>query len=150
MHTRHLLTDADFERGLCGQVIVPPTHLGRNLITNVNCQRCITLATPLVEQRPEGDYYTGPLAPAQAYLRDEYGDDNIRVTRNVRGTDVVMVGEYRGCGDDPNAWPNQWGQSATGDGDEAWRYLLGADFGPVDEEYNEHILRDVLRRYEVQ
>lgn len=94
------------------------------------------MSKPLIEQRPEGDYFTGDLTAAKRILRNEYGDYLSTVT-NANGT--VTVTEHRGGTPDN---PNQWGTGCTED--EAWRYLAGQDFGPTDDEYDEGALRRAL------
>jgi hypothetical protein len=91
----------------------------------------------LLEERENGTYYLGDLSAARAYLLDWYGGA-IRETRRQDGG--YLVGEYLE-GDDE---PSQWGMSAAGDPDEAWRYFAGTDFGPVDSEYDEAGLREAL------
>lgn len=76
-----------------------------------------------------GTYYTGPLEPAKRALLDEYGDE-ITVTR-YPATGAWTVTEHRGGTSDN---PNQWGQGRTEE--EAWRFLIGADFGPLDHTYD--------------
>jgi hypothetical protein len=81
----------------------------------------------ILTEREGGTYYTGPLRPAQRAMRNEYGDD-LDVERRDDGTWVVT--EHRGT---THENPNQWGAGATEE--EAWRYLIGADFGPLDPTY---------------
>lgn len=78
-----------------------------------------------------GTYYTGPLEPAIKAMRDEYGDA-ITVSQN-SVTGAWFAVEHRGSPDD--SIYNQWGQGSTEE--EAWRYLIGADFGPIDATYIE-------------
>jgi len=42
---------------------------------------------------------------------------------------------------------DEWGCSTKGDPNEAWRYALGAAFGPIDEGYDEQGLMDLLCQY---
>lgn len=93
----------------------------------------------LLEERENGTYYLGDLPSAKAYLCDWYSD----VREGLREDGSYVVGEYLE-GDDE---PHQWGVSASGDREEAWRYFAGADFGPLDSEYDEDSLREALARY---
>lgn len=93
----------------------------------------------LLEDRENGTYYLGDLDAARAYLRDAY----FEVREGLRDDGSYIVGEYF-SGDDE---PHQWGVSASGDRDEAWRYFAGTDFGPLDDEYDEGALRDALAGY---
>ena len=83
----------------------------------------------ILRETPRGTYYTGPLEPAQRMMRDEYGED-LTVQRREDG--VWIVTEHRGTGGTHDN-PNQWGAGATEE--EAWRYLIGTDFGPLDSTY---------------
>jgi hypothetical protein len=100
----------------------------------------------LLVERRDGVYFMGDddlLAAAKVLMRDEYGDDiteqRIAVGHPDNDTWKYIVSEHRG-GDVES--PNQWGSGFTSD--EAWRYLIGADFGPIDSEYNEGTLRITL------
>lgn len=75
----------------------------------------------------DGTFYTGPLEPARQAMLNEYGDSITARTLPDGGVEVV---EHRGSTPDS---PNQWGVGATAE--EAWRYLIGADFGPLDATY---------------
>lgn len=92
--------------------------------------------TLLLEERPDGTYFLGDLDAAKAYLRDFY---EVREERLPDG--VFRVGEWLE-GDDH---PHTWGTSMKGDEEEAWRYFAGADFGPIDAEYDEAHLFALLR-----
>jgi hypothetical protein len=83
----------------------------------------------ILRETAVGTYYTGPLEPAKEALRAEYGDD---LTVEHRSNGTWLVTEHRGATHDS---PNQWGTGATED--EAWRYLIGTDFGPLDATYSE-------------
>lgn len=92
----------------------------------------------LLVERHNGTYFMGDLDAAKRIMLDEYGDD---ITERTNANGRVEVVEHRGnTGGADN--PNQWGQGLTSD--EAWRYLIGADFGPIDSEYNEDALRSLL------
>ena len=87
------------------------------------------LSNSILTETEVGTYYTGPIEPAIAVMRNEYGAD---LTVEHREDGVWLVTEHRG-GEHPN--PNQWGAGPTED--EACRYLIGADFGPLDPTYIE-------------
>lgn len=86
----------------------------------------------ILQERASGTYYTGPLEPAKRVMLDEYGDE---ITANYNDENGVwVVSEHRGnAAGDLN--PNQWGCGATEE--EAWRYLIGTDFGPLDATYDD-------------
>ena len=89
-----------------------------------------TRQNSILVERKGGTYYTGPLEPAKRALLDEYGD-SITVHYNDENG-VWQVAEHRGCpAGDLN--PNQWGMGKTQE--EAWRYLIGNEFGPLDDTY---------------
>lgn len=82
----------------------------------------------ILTETEDGTYYTGPLEPARRALLDEYGD-SITVEQS-EGHWIVT--EHRGGTHDN---PNAWGKGATEE--EAWRYLIGSDFGPLDDTYDD-------------
>lgn len=97
----------------------------------------------LLVERHEGIYFMGDLDAAKQIMTDEYGTDLTEWREGNR----VFVGEHRGSAVEPDALVEisdctQWGVGFTSD--EAWRYLIGADFGPIDEHYNEDYLRNLL------
>lgn len=73
-------------------------------------------------------YYTGPLEPAQAFVKRDQGTSE---TQLENGLWEVLVGYSA----DPVTWDNaaEWGRGETLE--EAWRFALGAVFGPIDEEF---------------
>ena len=84
-----------------------------------------------LEERSEGTYYTGPLEVAQAFIREfsnvsESSRANGRwsVFINQEGGDVVAT--LDNC--------NEYGNGATRE--IAWRWALGAAFGPADDEFS--------------
>lgn len=91
----------------------------------------------ILSERDNGTYYTGPLDPAIKAMRDEYGE-HITVERGANGWKVT---EHRGSTHDN---PNQWGVGVTEE--EAWRYLIGADFGPLDSTYEDEGYEEHQRR----
>lgn len=98
----------------------------------------------ILQDTEVGVYYSGPLEPAKRALLDSYGEDNITVvhlTDYATGEPYVQVTEHRGGAQDS---PNQWGSAETED--EAWRYLIGADFGPLDDTYDDEGYEEHQRR----
>lgn len=83
----------------------------------------------ILTETDHGTYYTGPLEPARRAMRDEYGDS---LTIEHREDGRWIVTEHRGS---EHSNPNQWGAGATEE--EAWRYLIGTDFGPLDGTYED-------------
>ena len=95
----------------------------------------------LLEERENGTYFVGgDLDAARAYLRDTYG---ACLREGYREDGSYLVGEYV----DDSDVPGQWGCSESGSWEEAWRYFIGTDFGPVDEFYDEDHLRTLLSSY---
>lgn len=86
------------------------------------------LTADQLEERTGGTYYTGPVEPAQNYLA-RHGYDTDAFEEN--GKTTVLVG-YTG---EKVTWENcaEFGKGPTAD--EAWRYALGAAYGPVDDEF---------------
>lgn len=75
-------------------------------------------------------YYTGPLEPAKAFVY-EYE----QVSESVEdATHVVLIGTTHAPGDTVT-WEtaDDWGKGP--DNETAWRYALGALFGPADSEF---------------
>lgn len=96
----------------------------------------------LVEKGPHDDpYFTGDLEAGKAVFRaDLFGDQNIAVREHAdRGLWSVELHDGTVAGDGNL---RSWGTAPTVD--EAWRYLLGAEFGPIDSEYDEDHLRSLL------
>ena len=83
----------------------------------------------ILTETKDGTYYTGPLEVAQRAMLDEYGDS---ITVEHREDGRWIVTEHRG-GEHAN--PNAWGIGKTEE--EAWRYLIGTDFGPLDDTYED-------------
>jgi len=81
-----------------------------------------------LEERTGGTFYTGPIEPAQNYLaRHGYDTDSFPE----HGKTTVLVG-YTG---EKVTWANcaEFGRAETPE--IAWRYALGAAYGPVDDEF---------------
>ena len=89
--------------------------------------------TVTIEDLSEGNgdtYYTGPLEPAKAFIRQD-----AEITETVEdGTHVVLIGTTHAPGETVT-WENadDWGKGP--DNETAWRYALGAAFGPADDEF---------------
>ena len=91
--------------------------------------------TALLVERNGDVYYTGPLdAGMRLALRDRWA-------RMVRKDGKWMV---RLCDDEQGLLEAEWGNAENPD--DAWRFALGAMFGPIDEEYSERVLRRELDR----
>ena len=76
------------------------------------------------DDRPEGLFYLGPL---------DLGKDLVAQDRFVF-EGPTNDGGYRVslCDGETDDSAAEWGQSSTGDAEEAWRYALGAAIGPYD------------------
>lgn len=102
----------------------------------------------LLTDTPVGTLYTGDLDQAKALARLD------RFVREGQGADTPTSYVVALCdADEPADTPllsepslAEFGVSSTGDPEEAWRYALGAMFGPADEEYDEAALRTALHR----
>lgn len=121
---------------------VTPFDLGLNPLDPDTAQT-EPFGDALLVERRDGVYYMGDLDAAKVLIADEYGD-SVRESRVPIGHPDnddwrYVVAEYRGRDADDY---NQFGSGLTSD--EAWRYLIGADFGPIDGEYNEDALRILL------
>lgn len=91
----------------------------------------MTITKPLLEERDNGTYYLGPLEPAKILVQEGYGE----VREQTLDNGAVRVGEF--LPNDTDTEPHQWGISIEGDWEVAWRFYIGQDFGPIDEEYDE-------------
>ena len=92
----------------------------------------------LIEERSGGSYYTGPLHEAQKFAREDARRD---------GLDHVLVAEPRTDTATGRIMyvvetDHDWGSGP--DAETAWRYYLGAIFGPPDDEYDDLRLRNLL------
>lgn len=85
----------------------------------------------ILTETEDGTYYTGPLDPAKRAMLSEH-NGYITVSHNAETGRWVAVEHYPSSDD---ADYNQWGSGQTEE--EAWRYLIGADFGPLDETYDD-------------
>lgn len=84
-----------------------------------------------LETRPEGAYYTGPLDEAKQFIRD-YCNVSV-VTRPGQNTTVYIDQDG---GDEVPSFNNcdEFGNGPTEE--DAWRWALGAAFGPADDEFS--------------
>lgn len=84
-----------------------------------------------LENRPEGTYYTGPLDVAKAFIR-EYCNVSVvfrpgkRTTVYIDQSGSEAVPDWHHC--------DEFGNGATEE--IAWRWALGAAFGPADDEFS--------------
>lgn len=86
----------------------------------------------------DSTYYIADLDAGKAAAQAE------NEVREYRASNGYYVVEFAS---DVGAPADIWGCSAAGDPDEAWRYALGAWFGPVDAEYDEQGLMDLLAEH---
>jgi hypothetical protein len=84
-----------------------------------------------LENRPNGTYYTGPLEVAKQFIRDYC---NVSVV-TFPGQNVTVYIDQDGVKEVPD-WNhcNEFGKGT--DEDDAWRWALGAAFGPADDEFS--------------
>lgn len=85
-----------------------------------------------LENRPEGAYYTGPLEVAKQFIRDYC---NVSVVTRPGQNVTVYINQDGGMDDVPD-WDNcnEFGNGTTEV--DAWRWALGAAFGPADDEFS--------------
>lgn len=91
----------------------------------------------LIEDEDGDLFYTGDLDAAKALVRKDR-EPNVKVN-GPEQYHVDLLDIYEGAPDDSVA---EWGGGRTEE--EAWRYALGAYFGPTDNEYDEHALLRAL------
>lgn len=87
-------------------------------------------AQDLAENETGDTVYTGPLEPAKEFIRRHE-----EVAETVAGgTHTVLIGTTHAPGEIVT-WENadDWGRGP--DNETAWRYALGAVFGPADDEF---------------
>jgi hypothetical protein len=84
-----------------------------------------------LEDRPQGAYYVGPLEEAKLFIR-EYANVSVFFRP---GKNVTVFIDQDG-GDQVPDWNhcNEFGNGTTEE--EAWRWALGAAFGPADDEFS--------------
>lgn len=96
-------------------------------------------AHPLIDVAPNGtdSYFTGSLAQGQVLAR---------LNRHIAVTQDAGLHWWVRFYDDPDDLnsESEWGKGTTQE--EAWRYVLGAYFGPADAEYDEPRLYQALER----
>lgn len=82
-----------------------------------------------LENRPEGAYYTGPLDVAKDFIRETY---IVSVVSRVTSYTVFISP----TGTEIPDWDNvlDYGNGSTEE--VAWRWALGAAFGPADDEFS--------------
>jgi hypothetical protein len=85
------------------------------------------LTADQLEERPEGTFYTGPIEPAKTHLAHDYAS----AVSEKDGVTTVLLGYTA----DTVTWENcsEFGKGQSPE--EAWRYALGAAYGPVDDEF---------------
>lgn len=85
-------------------------------------------ADHLEERQDQGTFYTGPLQPAKDFMaRHDYAT----AVSEKDGTHTVLIG-YDGTA---VTWDNcaDFGRAKTPE--DAWRFALGAAYGPADDEF---------------
>lgn len=85
-----------------------------------------------LEIRPQGTYYTGPLEEAKTFIRHYC---NVSVFFRP-GKNVTVFIDQDGGDDQVPDWGhcNEFGNGTTEE--DAWRWALGAAFGPADDEFS--------------
>lgn len=85
-----------------------------------------------LDTRPEGTYYTGPLEEAKDFLRSY---SNVTVSFQPGRSVTVFINQDGGT-DEVADWGNcnEFGKGPTEE--DAWRFALGAAFGPADDEFS--------------
>lgn len=102
----------------------------------------------LLETRDEGTFYTGPLEAGKALASQDRTPAEGWVTVQGQRRYRVLLGELdRSASADLFDWADiaEWGQGETPE--EAWRYALGAMFGPADADYDDQHLQRALQRH---
>jgi hypothetical protein len=81
-----------------------------------------------LETRSHGTYYVGPLEEAKQFIRET---ENVSEISRIGGQHTVMFSQ-----DADPTWGNcnDYGNGPTNE--IAWRYALGAAFGPADDEFS--------------
>ncbi|QFG12145.1 Hypothetical Protein OBI_RACECAR_305 [Arthrobacter phage Racecar] len=85
-----------------------------------------------LEERLDGTYYTGPLEEAKAFIRKECFVTEATYVRE--GKDKVAV--LLGLNGDFVTWDNCNDYGVGDTSEEAWRYALGGEFGPANDEFS--------------
>lgn len=99
-------------------------------------------AVPLLIVGPNGQdtYYTGDLTAGQSAANADGRHHFVTEPVKLGDTWSVVLSDSDDVDD-----AAEWGAGDTLE--QAWRYALGAMFGPVDDEYDEAALLAVLVRY---
>lgn len=88
-----------------------------------------------LEERPNGTYYLGPLEEAKAFTAEWLAYSESRYTLNGEFRYAVFLSLNATDGEQANV--NNYDSCGHGDtAEEAWRYALGSEFGPADDEFN--------------
>ncbi len=83
----------------------------------------------MLEERPQGSFYIGPLdegiaeAESDRTVVTDGPDEHGYAVELGELPDSVAAGSVA-----------EWGRSATGDREEAWRYALRAFYGPLEDD----------------
>lgn len=102
--------------------------------------------TALLEERPDGTYYLGPIEPG---IRAVLNDMTLTMRCNYNaelGTFLYRVETLFPSHDLQTEAVNIASYGVAPTLDEAIRYCLGAEFGPMDADYNEEHLRAALEK----
>lgn len=91
----------------------------------------------LITKNNNDTYYVGPLEPAISLAREDASDPLL--APQFIAARAGSVGAYRVETD------HNWGQGASEE--EAWRFYLGAVFGPEDDQYDEEHLEIMLAQH---
>ncbi len=88
-----------------------------------------------LEDRPEGTYYTGPLELAKDFIRHMYATTEACYTKHGKVRYSVYLSGNATDGEEAN-WNNcnDFGNGDTPE--EAWRYAMGGEFGPANDEFS--------------
>jgi hypothetical protein len=87
-----------------------------------------------LEERDGGTYYTGPLEEAKEFMREIQGVTESSYRERINNQRFFLV-----CftmDEEPATMENcnDYGRGRTSE--EAWRYALGGEFGPADDEFS--------------
>lgn len=88
-----------------------------------------------LEEHDRGTFYTGPLDEAKAFIEDWIASTESRYSKDEKVRYAVFLSMDSGDGEP--ASNNNCNTFGIGDtSEEAWRYALGAEFGPADDEFS--------------
>lgn len=85
-----------------------------------------------LEERSEGTYYKGPLEPAKDFMREDWGVSESSYMADGKRMYLVCFTIGQGLASLANC--NDFGRADTLE--DAWRYALGAEFGPADDNFS--------------